>query len=126
MSQQYTLQEFGRRVKVKYPEYANLSDEDLAKRVIAKYPQYRVAIKNLSEDASPSQTVQGPDGKLYLFPDGTTREQAIAYFRSKGIGASPDARSAPEVMPNDPIDEFIALPRDQQLSTLQSLSPEKQ
>lgn len=26
----------------------------------------------------------------------------------------------------DPIDEFIALPRDQQLSTLQSLSPEKQ
>jgi hypothetical protein len=28
--------------------------------------------------------------------------------------------------PNDPIDEFINLPKDQQLSTLQSLAPEKQ
>jgi hypothetical protein len=29
---------------------------------------------------------QGPDGKHYLFPDGTTKEAAISYFKKKGIG----------------------------------------
>jgi hypothetical protein len=30
--------------------------------------------------------VTGPDGKQYQFPDGTTKEAAIAYFKKKGIG----------------------------------------
>ncbi len=32
------------------------------------------------------QRVNGPDGNIYNFPDGTTKDQAIAYFRKKGIG----------------------------------------
>lgn len=34
-----------------------------------------------------TQPVQGPDGNLYQFPYGTTKEAAIAYFKKKGIGA---------------------------------------
>lgn len=34
------------------------------------------------------QAVTGPDGQDYQFPDGTTKDAAIAYFKSKGIGAS--------------------------------------
>ena len=33
-----------------------------------------------------SQSVQGPDGNLYQFPAGTTKEAAIGYFKKKGIG----------------------------------------
>ena len=32
------------------------------------------------------QPVQGPDGKTYDFPDGTTKAQAITYFKRKNIG----------------------------------------
>lgn len=31
--------------------------------------------------------ITGPDGKPYSFPKGTTKDQAISYFKSKGIGA---------------------------------------
>lgn len=34
-----------------------------------------------------TQPVQGPDGNLYQFPSGTTKEAAISYFKKKGIGA---------------------------------------
>lgn len=32
--------------------------------------------------------VQGPDGKMYEFPEGTTQEQAISYFRKAGARAA--------------------------------------
>lgn len=32
--------------------------------------------------------VNGPDGKQYQFPSGTTKDAAIAYFKKKGIGAA--------------------------------------
>lgn len=35
-----------------------------------------------------SQPVQGPDGKRYQFPDGTTKEQAMEYFRQRGVGGN--------------------------------------
>jgi hypothetical protein len=39
--------------------------------------------------------VQGPDGKTYHFPAGTTKEAAIGYFKKKGIGvAKPAAASS--------------------------------
>lgn len=34
-----------------------------------------------------SVKVQGPDGKNYAFPKGTTKEEAVGYFKKKGIGA---------------------------------------
>ncbi len=38
------LKEFGQQVKAKYPVYNNLSDEDVANKVIAKYPVYKSQI----------------------------------------------------------------------------------
>ena len=35
--------------------------------------------------AADTQPVQGPDGKKYQFPKGTTKEQAVSYFKKKGI-----------------------------------------
>src|SRR5262245_1450068 len=32
--------ELGRRVKAKYPQYANIDDAELGRRIKAKYPQY--------------------------------------------------------------------------------------
>jgi hypothetical protein len=45
-----------------------------------------------------SQPVQGPDGNLYQFPDGTSKEAAIGYFRKKGIG---DISSVPSQAKQD-------------------------
>ena len=42
--------------------------------------------------------VPGPDGKLYNFPSGTTKEQATQYFRVKGIG-KPAGMAAPKATP---------------------------
>lgn len=46
--------------------------------------------------------VIGPDKKEYQFPDGTTKDAAIRYFRSKVVGASGGV-SRPEVKPKVPI-----------------------
>ena len=39
-----TPQELGQKVKAKYPQYASLSDEDVAMKVSEKYPQYKSAL----------------------------------------------------------------------------------
>lgn len=39
----------------------------------------------------PGVDVHGPDGKQYQFPDGTTKEAAIAYFKKNGIGVQAPA-----------------------------------
>lgn len=40
-------------------------------------------------------SVQGPDGRDYQFPDGTTKDVAIAYFKKKGIGSASTASVTP-------------------------------
>ena len=44
MPDQMTLEQFGAKIKSKYPEYASYSDTDIANKVIAKYPQYKSQI----------------------------------------------------------------------------------
>lgn len=36
-----TLSQFGQTIKAKHPEYGDMSDEDVATKVLAKYPEYR-------------------------------------------------------------------------------------
>ena len=48
MPDQYSLEDFGKRIKAKYPQYQGMSDTDIASKVLAKYPQYRSAIKPTS------------------------------------------------------------------------------
>jgi hypothetical protein len=52
-----------------------------------------------------SQTIQGPDGNLYQFPEGTTKEAAVAYFKKKGIGRALAAVSS--VRPDNAIDRLL-------------------
>lgn len=41
---QYTVAEFGQLIKKKYPQYSNLSDEEIGNRVLVKYPEYQELI----------------------------------------------------------------------------------
>ena len=41
---------------------------------------------------SDSVRVQGPDNRMYRFPKGTTKDQAVAYFKSKGIAGKPSGQ----------------------------------
>lgn len=44
-TQQFTPQEFAAKVKAKYPDYANVPDDQLVEKITAKYPQYKSQIK---------------------------------------------------------------------------------
>jgi hypothetical protein len=44
------LQEFGQTIKKKYPQYNNIEDVDLAKKIIEKYPQYQSKITKKEEN----------------------------------------------------------------------------
>ena len=46
----YTLQEFGQKVKDKYPEYNDVDNTELAKKVLVKYPEYNEFIVKEQED----------------------------------------------------------------------------
>jgi hypothetical protein len=42
---QLTLEQFGQKIKSKYPQYQSLSDTDIANKVLAKYPQYKSSVR---------------------------------------------------------------------------------
>ena len=47
-----TKQELSQKIKVKYPEYANIDDNELADKIIAKYPVYKDQITDKTEKKS--------------------------------------------------------------------------
>jgi len=49
-----TIDEFGRTIKTKYPQYNDLSDADLGQKMLAKYPQYSDMIDTPVEQKKPS------------------------------------------------------------------------
>ena len=53
MPEQYTIEEFGKRIKAKYPQYARFSDTDIAQKVLVKYPQYKSSIRQAAPQVSP-------------------------------------------------------------------------
>lgn len=61
---QMTLQQFGQKIKAKYPEYNSFSDEDIANKVIAKYPEYKDRVVS-SAPASPDFTANPKGEGLY-------------------------------------------------------------
>lgn len=52
MAERLNLQQFGATIKKKYPQYSDLDDADLGKRMLAKYPQYK------------DMVIEESDGKL--------------------------------------------------------------
>lgn len=44
-TQKYTIEQFGQKIKEKYPQYASLDDKELGLRTLDKYPEYQSKIK---------------------------------------------------------------------------------
>lgn len=55
MPDQMTLEQFGQKIKAKYPQYSSLSDTDIANKVIAKYPQYKSAVIEPPSTTNPNR-----------------------------------------------------------------------
>jgi hypothetical protein len=71
------------------PAEARKANEEKAKQ--------EAAAKYTIEPPSPETvTVRGPDGKVYDFPAGTTKDSANAYFKKKGIGTTSDPSKEPD------------------------------
>lgn len=69
---QLTLKEFGASVKAKYPQYAQYGDEEIATRMLSKYPQYQ---ENIKPFESPRH---GPTGAT---PMQVASDQAVEVLR---------------------------------------------
>jgi hypothetical protein len=71
------------------PAETRRADEEKAK--LEATAKYKI------EQPSPEEVkVRGPDGKVYDFPPGTTKDSAIAYFKKKGIGVASDSNKEPD------------------------------
>ena len=53
--QQYSVTEFAARIKEKYPSYADMDDQELVDKIVAKYPQYGEQIKKKDDTESVSE-----------------------------------------------------------------------
>ena len=61
-----------------------------------------------------SQPIQGPDGNIYQFPDGTDKAAAIGYFKKKGVGAAPDKPDMQTTLANARKQNATPLPKQYQ------------
>jgi hypothetical protein len=101
-----SLAQFGQTIKAKHPEYSDLSDEDVASRVLAKYPQYKDMVAQpqatATMSAAPPQGVTGylQDVQSDLTEGGqrTIVGKGLGYLQGRGSkgysglqsGVSPD------------------------------------
>jgi hypothetical protein len=93
-----TLQQFGAQVKSKYPDYANKSDEEVGRAMLAKFPQYKSRVKEPDTmQATPSAL--SPAGiKSNLL---TARDWAVSQLPAAGgvvgglVGALTGAETGP-------------------------------
>lgn len=53
-----TLEEFGQRVKTKYPEYKDMPDAELATKMLAKYPEYADMVEVKKKEQSGNSTME--------------------------------------------------------------------
>lgn len=44
-NEQFTIEEFGQSVKLKYPQYSGLSDQEIGEKTLQKFPEYQTRIK---------------------------------------------------------------------------------
>jgi hypothetical protein len=86
MANQMTLEQFGQKVKAKYPQYASFSDTDIANKVIAKYPQYKSAIALPSVQGTPVPE-EGLRDKLTEIQPHRFEERAEEFVKNPSAGA---------------------------------------
>jgi hypothetical protein len=109
-AQQFTPQEFAAKVKAKYPVYANIPDDQLVSKFIAKYPVYKANIKfdtsaqrGAAQATGLSPDTRGPIGRTWdvvksgltsaqpgqgLKPQPTTLGNAVQFLGMAGDVAS--------------------------------------
>lgn len=52
-AQTYSLEQFGQKIKEKYPEYGDVDNKELGQRMLEKYPEYNDRIGNISNTQPP-------------------------------------------------------------------------
>lgn len=52
------IQQFGKKIKIKYPQYNDMPDEELGKKMLAKYPQYNDMINSGLDDTEIQQQIE--------------------------------------------------------------------
>lgn len=58
-----TLEELGKKVKLKYPQYKNISDIELGKSILEKYPQYESSLTDRKTGVVQGQKIYLDTGK---------------------------------------------------------------
>ena len=79
-----TIEEFGQKIKTKYPEYATFSNADIGQKMLTKYPQYNSQIQQKEAFRIPGVTTAMEKSSDFLF--GTTGK-TVGGLITRGIGA---------------------------------------
>ena len=78
-----TIEQFGSTIKQKYPQYGHLSDEEVGRKTIAKYPQYQEKVE-FSYDVAPiAKPVETPQQKIARY----NQEQVVYDAKAKQEGS---------------------------------------
>jgi hypothetical protein len=85
-----SLEQFGQTIKAKHPEYGDLSDADVATKVLAKYPQYKDMVQSAPQAAPDSRNFiqKGVDALTTVTPEQRAGHGAIVNaMQDFGAGA---------------------------------------
>lgn len=83
-----TLQQFGDRIKSKYPDYAGVDSVELANKMLAKYPEYKDQVATTDSTPNPSMLERfsaGFMGKDIPQPKGLDRGDIAQFAGSSGL-----------------------------------------
>ena len=69
-----TIEQFGSTIKQKYPQYGHLSDEEVGRKTIAKYPQYQEKVEFNYDVAPLAKPIETPQQKIARY-----NQEQVAY-----------------------------------------------
>jgi hypothetical protein len=86
-----TLDQFGQKIKAKYPAYAKLSDSDVATKFLAKFPVYKSQVQGGSDAAALEKKAMDPNASYKPTTVSTGQvapESGIGKFMSGAVKAA--------------------------------------
>lgn len=105
MTQPLSIQEFAAKIKAKYPDYANVPDEELTTRIVEKYPDYAPMVNlqsNAAQAPDPAAEIANMPEKRFLdsFVQQVNPLEAVKVLQA--IYESSDALAVPKLLIGQP------------------------
>lgn len=82
MADKLSVAEFAQTIKAKYPDYANIPDDALVRKIVAKYPDYQAHVDVPAFDVTKQNAIM--QANMAKQPPGTGESSTLADFARSG------------------------------------------